>query len=112
MASPAITILAMSLLLMLLLPPPALVLGSLAGGDHRRKEPWTTTILNGGGSIVGMELQQQRRRGHGLPVMTLVMVDVILRSPLHETDQGRKPDEVGNCASVPERNWLPWAEDS
>uniref|UniRef100_A0A0E0CHU7 Uncharacterized protein n=1 Tax=Oryza meridionalis TaxID=40149 RepID=A0A0E0CHU7_9ORYZ len=104
MASPAITILAMSLLL--LLPP--LALGSIAGGDQRRNEPCTTTILNGGGSIVGMELQQRRRGGHGLPVMTLVMVDVTLRCPLHETDQGRKPDEVGNCALCAREKLVPW----
>uniref|UniRef100_A0A0D9YP86 Uncharacterized protein n=1 Tax=Oryza glumipatula TaxID=40148 RepID=A0A0D9YP86_9ORYZ len=45
MASPAITILAMSLLLL----PPPLALGSLAGGDQRRKEPWIATIYPGDG---------------------------------------------------------------
>nr|XP_025878832.1 uncharacterized protein LOC107280040 [Oryza sativa Japonica Group]BAD25033.1 hypothetical protein [Oryza sativa Japonica Group] len=91
MASPAIiTILAVSLLL--LLPP--LALGSITGGDQRRKEPWITTILNGGGSIAGMELQQRRRGGHGLPVMVRSAARRSLggrSTPNNPGDGGRNP---------------------
>lgn len=36
------------------------------------------------------------------------MVDVTLQSPLHETDQGRKPDEMGNCALCAREKLVPW----